>query len=205
MLDAQQIESILGRSLTATELANYDLYLNIAVERIEELLCTRIELPADDSGVLVAEARLYAVRPGYTTVYTDVFTGTPTVTVGDVTKEASTYQVRQFDNRNGTWFNSIVFDDELDSDIEEITVSALWGFTQVPYDLQVLIAKAFDLLRVEHSSDDRVKSKKIEDFSVTYKDSASFDQFVESNRAVINKYSLCSYGEVAHGSVCSIY
>lgn len=189
MLTKEQIPKLLNRPLTTAEDENFTLYLKIATSRLEELLCMNL---CDD-----ASERTYATRLGYRTVYVDPFTDINSVTIdGDETTE---YTTKQNDKFNGSWYNIIEFDRKQTG--ENIVVDAAWGFSSVPVDLQLLLAKLFDQGSVEQSSDSTVKSKKIEDFSVTYKDSATYDEFVTNNSATIDKYSQCNQGQIRHGNV----
>lgn len=55
ILTQEKLEAYLGRSLTAVELNNLDLYLNLAKLRLEDLLCITLTLPlAADLGLLLA-------------------------------------------------------------------------------------------------------------------------------------------------------
>lgn len=64
ILSSEEVEALLGRSLTTLETTNFSLYIRIAQIRLEGLLCTGIEpeqgesLPADLSLVL---ARMFDV------------------------------------------------------------------------------------------------------------------------------------------------
>lgn len=196
MLTKDKLSKLLNRPLTTEEVSNFDLYLEIATKRLEELLCTNL---------CIKEAtQNYRVREGYRTIYTDVFTGSAVVTIdGDVVDTAD-YSVRQFDDLNGKWFNSIVFKKFLDRDIEEVTVEAAWGFGTLPNDLGLLLAKLFALNSTAQTTDERVRSKKIEDYSITLNDNSLFDQFVSDNQDVIHKYSICMQGEVQNGTIHAI-
>lgn len=197
MLTKDQVSKLLNRPLTTAEDTNFSTYLKIATERLEELLCFDL--------CITTPTRTYIVREGYRTIFTDVFTGTPTVTIDGETVESDKYSVRQFDNLNGKWFNSIVFKQHLSRTVEEVTVQAAWGFQTLPVDLQLLLAKLFALNSQQQTTDDRVRSKKIEDFTITYDATTTYDQFILSNADVINKYSICGIGEISHGRVSTIY
>lgn len=197
MLTKEQVSKLLNRPLTTAENTNFSLYLKIATERLEELLCSNL--------CITEPTQTYLVREGYRTIFTDVFRGTPVLRINGEVVEASKYSVRQFDNLNGKWFNSIVFKQFLDRDVEEVTVEASWGFGTLPSDLGLLLARLFALNTGAQTADERVKSKKIEDYSVTYNENSLFDQFKHDNMDVIYKYSLCSQGEIQHGSVYPIY
>ena len=49
LISRTDLEALIGRSLTQTEITNYDLYLNIAGMRVSDLVCYTLEpvLPAD--------------------------------------------------------------------------------------------------------------------------------------------------------------
>jgi len=196
MLTKEQIAKLLNRPLTTAETNNFSLYLKIATDQMSTLLCMDLTC---ESGV-----RAYPVRSGYRTIFTAPFTGTPTVTVDGLAKDADTYSVRQFDNLNGTWYNSIVFKQHLARTAEQVEVTADWGFDCLPVDLQVLLADLFNDVTNSQNADLRVQSKQIEDFRVTYKDISNFEATKMKHSTVISKYSLCN-GVVRHGRVCSIY
>jgi hypothetical protein len=145
------------------------------------------------------EERIYESRIGYRTLYVDPFTDITSVSIDG--NETTDYVVKQFDRRNGSWYNVIEFDRKQDG--KDVTVDADWGFDKLPVDLQTLLAKLFAQGSVEQTTDNQVKSKKIEDFAVTYKDAATFDEFVLANRSTIDKYSNCQQGYIRHGRTCS--
>ena len=47
LLTKAQTEALIGRSLTTVESTNFDLYLKIAIARLEDLLCTTLTSPLD--------------------------------------------------------------------------------------------------------------------------------------------------------------
>ena len=47
ILTKAQTEALIGRSLITVESTNYDLYLKIAIARLEDLLCTTLTSPLD--------------------------------------------------------------------------------------------------------------------------------------------------------------
>lgn len=51
--------ALLGRSLTTTESTNYDLYLKIAIARLEDLLCLTITAPLDEVELQLLLARCF--------------------------------------------------------------------------------------------------------------------------------------------------
>lgn len=60
ILTKQQIAALLGRSLSTVEDINFNTYLKIAQERLEDLLCTTLTLPLDPTLQLLL-ARCFAV------------------------------------------------------------------------------------------------------------------------------------------------
>ena len=192
MLTKSEVSKLLGRSLSSLEDQNFDTYIKIATERLEDLLCMKI--CGDDS------ARVYQTRKGYRTLFVDPFKDIISITVdGD---EVTDYVKKLNESYSGSWYNSIEFDDRMTGKL--VTVDADWGFTKVPTDLALLLSKLFAQGSVEQKSDNQVKSKKIEDFTVTYKDGSTFDEFVSVNQATVDKYSLCHVGRIEHGSVRAI-
>lgn len=60
LLTKQQIGALLGRSLSTVEDENFDVYLNIATERLQDLLCTTLTTPMSD-GLSLLLARCFGV------------------------------------------------------------------------------------------------------------------------------------------------
>lgn len=200
MLDEAQMAALLGRSLTATETANFEQYLNIATEHLEELLCCEISKVAEDAE---PSERTFGSRDGYRSVWVDPFSSLTSVTIDGTVIDTNAYTKKQNDNFNGSWFNLIEFARRRCG--ENIVVSAVWGFATVPADLEMLLAQLFNQISIDQKTDGQVKSKKIEDFSVTYKDSASMQDLLAGSSATIEKYSQCNRGYVRHGRVHSLH
>lgn len=59
ILTKQQIEALLGRSLSTVEDTNFNLYLKIATERLEDLLCLTLTSPLPE-GLQMLLARCFA-------------------------------------------------------------------------------------------------------------------------------------------------
>jgi hypothetical protein len=198
MIDEAKTAILLGRSLTAAETTNFETYLNIATEHLEQLLC--VDLSQPDS----AEDRTYGTRDGYRTVYVDYFTDVNSITRDGDTVDADDYTIKQNDRFNGSWYNIIEFDKRQTG--KNIVVNADWGFgDNVPDDLAMLLALLFNQVSLDQVTDGQVKSKKIEDFAVTYKDSTTLKDLLGANSAVIEKYSQCNQGAIRHGRVHSVY
>lgn len=195
-LSQAKMAQLLGRSLTSLETSNYSLYLKIAVQKLEELLCMNLTIGDGE--------REYDTRIGYKTLYVDPFTEITSLSVDGDEVDADDYYVSQNDKRNAHWYNTIVFDTVQTGEV--VTIDADWGFgDSCPTDLELLLARLFAQNSVEQTADNQVKSKKIEDFTVTYKDNSTLEQVVAANSGVISKYSICNQGYIRHGRVRPFY
>ena len=193
-MDQTTMSALLGRTLTSIEVTNFNLYLKIARQALDDLLCTNL---CDDS-----DPRTFDAREGYSTVFTDIFTDIDEVSINGIVQDADTYSVRQWDRRNGSWYNSIVFDERL-CDGDEVEVSASWGFSTMPSDLQLVLAQLFGLITKKNKFDSTVSSKQVEDFRVSINVDADLDDdFYRQYNKTISKYSLCSVGNITQGDIC---
>lgn len=122
IISKEEMAALLGRPLKTVEDTNYDLYLSIAVLRLNDLLCLDLK-----------------------------------------------------------------------------------SMGELPADLKLLIARCFATITEEQSTgaDNGVKSKKVEDFSITYNDTVDSPMvvFVKQNEAALDKYSRCQ-GPIRSGKVC---
>lgn len=198
-MNQAKLESLLGRPLTPTEVTNLTLYLDIATSALEEMICTSIA-PA-------SEARVFDLREGYSTAFVDIFRSVSLVKIDGETIGSSNYSTRQWDKRNRSWYNSLVFDCRFDRQTE-IEVTAQWGFTttptySVPPDLQSVLAGLFDLISKKNKIDPTIASKRVEDFQISFRADVDIDADFESKNSVtISKYSLCNIPNIKHGRVC---
>lgn len=158
-----------------------------AKQFLESLLCLDF---SQDSG-----ERTFTAREGYRTVFTGIFSDVSSVTVNG---QAVDYKPAFFDKRSGSFFNSIVLDKAV---CGEVVVDADWGFDELPSDLKKLLANA-DAVTSQAYSAKEVKSKRVEDFSVTYSDLSDDEVFLKQNAVTINKYSMCHIGNILHGDTC---
>jgi len=188
-----QLEALLGRPLSSIEVTNLTLYLDIANERLQKILCYSV---VQDVGA----QRFFTAREGYSTVFVGAIqTITEVKLNGVITTDFTPYL---WDSRNSDWFNSIVFKETLEAN-DEVQITGTWGFSSMPGDLSQLLAKVFDLVSSGISSDTNVSSKKVEDFSISFDTNLTAEQrLIDSNIATINKYSLCNIGQVRNGLVC---
>lgn len=195
VMDQDQLEALLGRELTTTEVANISLYLDIASDRLKSLICS-------DFSTDVGAVRKFESRAGYRTVFIDIFEAVTQVKVdGIVTTD---YEYRQFDNLNGNWYNSLVFNDKFYRD-QTVEVTGNFGFSSLPADMQLLLGRLFDSVSEEQNTDSSVQSQRIDDAQVTFKDGTVQEHFYLDNKSTIDKYSICAVGYIRHGKTWRHY
>lgn len=192
-MEQSTLEAYLGRPLTTIEATNRKLYLKIAREQLEGLICTSL---CDDD-----DPKVYDARDGYHTVFTDIFTELEEVKVNGEVVEPEKYSPRQWDKRSASWYNSIVFDTKPCGEVE---VSASWGFSSTPSDLQSVLAGLFDLVTKKNKSDATISSKQVEDFRISFNADVDLDQaFRDKYAKTLSKYSICDMSYVRNGKVCN--
>lgn len=158
-----------------------------AKQFLESLLCLDF---SQDTG-----ERTFTAREGMRTVFTGIFSNVRSVTVGG---QAVDYYPAFFNKRNGDYFNSIVLTKPV---CGEVVVDADWGFDALPADLKKLLANA-DAVTSQAYSVKEVKSKRVEDFHITYSDLSDDEVFLKQNAVTIAKYSMCDIPYVLHGETC---
>lgn len=158
-----------------------------AKQFLESLLCLDF---SQDSG-----ERTFTAREGMRTVFTGIFSNVRSVTVNG---QAVDYYPAFFDKRNGDYFNSIVLTKPV---CGEVVIDADWGFNELPADLKKLLANA-DAVTSQAYSVKEVKSKRVEDFQITYSDLSDDEVFLKQNAVTIAKYSMCDVPYILHGETC---
>lgn len=186
MLSKQSVEKLLGRTLTSNEASNFDQYIKTTFANLENLVCWT---PICGSG-----ERTYRGRPNYHTLWLEPFTKVKSVTIDG--KEVTAFTPIFNDSYNSPIYNGIEFDYPLGSD--KVIVDATWGFNFPPADLGQLIGALFMLNTRLATEDPRVRSKSVEDFSLTYNNDGEFNSLIKTYSNVIAKYSICS-SEIQHG------
>lgn len=194
ILSKLQLEALLGRSLTARESANCNSYLEIAKAQLEELLCINLLQESSE--------RTFTSRNGYSTLFTGIFTKINSITINGVVIDPSVYHLAFFNDRNKGFYNSIVFNSKLIG--QDVVVDANWSFDTMPSDLAQFLAQLF-ALSAKKKTTGSIKSKRVEDFSITYGDLTDMQQFVADNDLVISKYGQCDISETRHGYVCGTH
>jgi hypothetical protein len=189
-MSTSELEKLLGRSLTSREISGCTRYLAVAQQLLEQITCISLE---QDEG-----ERTFEARDGYKTLFTGIFSEITSVTVDGEIIDASKYKAKFFDDRNKDFYNSIVFEKALEG--EEVAVDALWGFYSIPGDLSMVLAQLF-AYAAKKKTMGSVKSKRVEDFHITYGDNTDFQELVADNAIIINKYTMCDIYETRHGDV----
>lgn len=200
MLTQQQLEALLGRPLTSTEVSNLALYLDIATKRLSSLVCFSLDSTQNP--------RTYDTRDGYRTAFIDPFQSINSVTIDG--QAVTTFTPKQDDSYQGSWFNSLEFDFPLHG--ARIEVDAVWGFgASLPNDLAQVLAALFGITEQEAgaSSQGAIERKKIEDFEVAYASADSskspFQNVISAHMGTLTKYSACEKA-ISHGkSVLPVY
>lgn len=201
-MNKERLSALLGRPLTPYEDENFKLYLKIATQSLEDLLCTTV---CDDT-----DPRTYEPREGYRTLFTDIFTEVTEVKMDGTIIDPSKYSVRQWSKRNGSWYNSIVFENMFTDCDEEVEVTGTWGFISMPADIQLLVARIFDLITSQNNLDRTINSKSVEDFSVSFNHSSItmsdtlWQSLVNDNSSTISRYSMCDIPNVQHSEGCRV-
>lgn len=200
-MDQAQLESRLGRPLTPVEVTNRELYLDIAKESLESMLCISLEE--------VSETRYFEAREGMRTVFTGIFNNLEEVKVNGELLAEDKYSARQWDRRNADWYNSIVLKETHGH--HDIEITADWGFDCLPKDFELLISRYFTLISKQNNFDREINSKSVEDFTISYNHSGITlpdtlaESFAKDNASLISKYSQCSTGQILNGKVYNDY
>lgn len=192
MMDKTMIAKLLGRPLTSSEDSNFEQYINYTISTLKNLLCW--------SPVCDEATAPYESRDGYRTLWTDPFTSITDVRVDG--SAVTDYKLAFNGNFNYPFYNSVVFPQPLG--VQTVEITGTWGFEELPADLGSLVAEIFKMTgRVNTANlSGNVKSKSVEDFSITHSDRSEMDALASNNSSIIAKYSNCqSAGQVSHSNV----
>lgn len=183
-----KISALLGRPLSATETTNFNTYLNLAQDRVSDLLCSNICGENDTKSFLP--------REGYRTLNVPILSEIDSVELDGVATTA--YKLMSGNSLNGDWYNSIVFDEA--PYCKTVEVTADWGFEEIPNDVKSMVAEQFDMVANSSLADALVTSKQVEDFRVTFNGDTKQDAFVKKYQPTIAKYSSCVQNNIQHGT-----
>lgn len=188
-MTSDEIATLLGRSLSDEESKDFDNLLSDTVLTLEQIL--GVKLQGERS------VRKYNGRKSYRMVFTDLFTGTPKVTVNGKSVESTP---SYFDDMNARWFNCIELPSGLESDCL-VSVEANWGVGDTtPSELKRLLANVFTMQTEPVDADNQqLSSESILSHSVSYSSANSpdaLDRFMKANRSLINLFVTGSNGKV---------
>lgn len=187
-MNKEKLSALIGRPLSSVEDANFKLYMDIAKEQLEGLICSSL---CDD-----VETKTYLSREGYSTLFTDIFNEVESVKVDG--KIVTNFEKYQWSKNHGEWFNSLVFDCAFSKPLK-VEVTASWGFQSMPADLQLVLAGLFNLTATRMAFDPTIHSKRVEDFQVTYNSVNVDEALLNQYQKILSKYSLCDIPYVRHG------
>lgn len=172
MIDQVKLEKLLGRSLTDSEINDFEMFLEVSLLKLEQLVGSPLKP--------VSEKRLFSARSGYRAVGVDIFR-----TFKSIKRCDTDELIKAVPSYNGIlsngWFNQIALNQRIttcDNYPVTLEIDADWGFDELPSDLALVLAMIFDM--VANSSrelaESKVESKRVEDFSVTFVHDKTVDQ-----------------------------
>lgn len=146
-------------------------YSNSTIKRAEQILGYGL---SDDAG-----KRYFTVIGNK--IYTDVYTSTATVP-----NYSGTVREAFNGDRNSDYYNEIILDDDC-LDGQEVELNLTWGSSTLKSELDSLLAWIDDDDPTDALDNSDIKSKKIEDFSVSLTDSD--ESIKRKDNALLSGYS----------------
>ena len=184
-LTKQQVESYLRRSLTSFESDNFDNLLRIAISKLEALICSKVGY--------IEEERTFQGRDGMRSVFIGLCSEIQSVKVNSNSVDFTAYLG---DNASQLCDNIVLNKPTKHTDV--ITVRGGFGLKVIPEELVQVISELF---AVKLAGGDKITSKKVEDFSITYDKTSELDRIIESYKSILDKYSQCSQITLRSGEI----
>lgn len=184
-LTEQQVESYLQRSLTSFESDNFNNLLRIAISKLEALICSKVGY--------IEEERTFQGRDGMRSVFIGLCSEVKSVKVNSNSVDFATYLG---DNASQLCDNIVLNKPTRHTDV--ITVHGGFGLKVIPEELAQVISELFAVKLV---GGDKITSKKVEDFSITYDKTSELDRIIENYKSVLDKYSQCSQITLRSGEI----
>lgn len=184
-LTEQQVESYLQRSLTSFESGNFNNLLRIAISKLEALICSKVGY--------IEEERTFQGRDGMRSVFVGLCSEVKSVKVNSNSVDFATYLG---DNASQICDNIVLNKPTRHTDV--ITVHGGFGLKVIPEELVQVISELF---AVKLAGGDKITSKKVEDFSITYDKTSETDRIIESYKSILDKYSQCSQITLRSGEI----
>ena len=187
----QQIADMLGRPLTAKEIAGFDAYVEIAVTQLGAILGYSLVLSEG------ADTKTFAGVKDYRSLIVPPFTDIEFVKVNgeDVDYIVGTTQ-KPFDVE-------IVLGEYM-TDNSKIEVNAKWGYSEYPAGVLLLIANMFSVVANGQTAGGSAKVKSEDSLShkVVYDTSSSqIETFAKDNANIIDLYRLPYSSQVSAGRI----
>lgn len=195
-IDKDKLEKLLGKTISVNAGHGLEEHLSVTESYLELMICSLV------SGSEETQALTFKTRNGYSAVNTPIFRGEPTIKVDGVTVSSSKYELVATGTKLPTeWYNSIVFNDRKLYG-NKVKVTALWGFEALPDDLALVFAGIFDVITTTGENNTNIKSKKVEDFAVTFVDlESALDDVKRKYSIILSKYSCCDEINFESGDV----
>ncbi len=184
-LTEQQVESYLQRSLTSFESGNFNNLLRIAISKLEALICSKVGY--------IEEERTFQGRDGMRSVFIGLCSEVKSVKVNSNSVDFATYLG---DSASQICDNIVLNKPTKHTDV--ITVHGGFGLKVIPEELAQVISELF---AVKLAGGDKITSKKVEDFSITYDKTSELDRIIESYKSILDKYSQCSQITLRSGEI----
>lgn len=195
MPSQQQIADMLGRPLTAKEIAWFDAYIEIAVTQLGAILGYSLELSE------AVETKAFTGTKDYRSLIVSPFTDVTSVKVNGT---ETGYAIGATQKP----FNVEIILSRYMTDNSKVEVTATWGYTEYPAGVLLLIANMFAVVANGQTTGGAAKVKSEDSLShkVTYETSSSqFETFAKDNANIIDLYrlpysSLVSAGRILWGN-----
>lgn len=191
----QQIADMLGRPLTAKEIAGFEAYRDVAVTQLSAILGYSLVLSEEPA------VKEYTGSKDYRSLIVSPFTDITSVKVNG---EDAEYAVGTTQKP----FNVEIVLGKYMTDNTEVEVTATWGYSKYPAGVLLLISNMFSVVANGQTTGGEAKIKSEDSLShkVTYETSASqYETFAKDNANIIDLYrlpysSLVSTGRILWGN-----
>ncbi|MCJ1965193.1 hypothetical protein [Candidatus Nanosynbacter sp. TM7-057] len=159
--------------------------MRIAISKLEALICSKVGY--------IEEERTFQGRDGMRSVFIGLCSEVKSVKVNSNSVDFATYLG---DNASQLCDNIVLNKPTKHTDV--ITVHGGFGLKVIPEELVQVISELF---AVKLAGGDKITSKKVEDFSITYDKTSELDRIIENYKSILDKYSQCSQITLRSGEI----
>lgn len=194
-MDKETIVKLLGRPLTSYEDSNFTQIVEHTISTLSNTLCWQLKDGQSD--------KTYYARANYRTLWISLYTLVDEVKVDGRVVADTDYKLALNADVNSSIFNSVIFKYPLGDSMVEIKGSFdISKITTDVADLGSLVADLFKFYARNMSSEAsaNIKSKHVEDFTITFSDDSELQALFNNNYATIKRYSACEGNVVQSGS-----